>query len=346
MALIYDIVAMQELQGFVQGVYEAQASVNFIGDQVFPNRENVNGEINWKLTKGQLADEDSATFRAWDAEASIGNRAGLSHIMGELAPMSRKYRVNEEESIRLRALTTGNTKPLVDAIYNDAAKGARAISVRIERARWECMLTGKLVLAENGVFQTIDYGRNAAMSVTAAIPWTTVGSAVPVTNERAFIKAYRDLNGFDPAVVIMSADRIDNMLLNTEYRNLATSTNGGTPSILTIESLNIIRRSFGLPTIVVFDGLVRVGGVSTRLLPADKLIFLPPAGRSVGVTLFAATAEAVELAEAKQVSGDHAIGLTAVVDKTFDPVATWTKVSAVAMPVMANPDYVMVADVA
>jgi hypothetical protein len=43
---------------------------------------------------------------------------------------------------------------------------------------------------------------------------------------------------------------------------------------------------------------------------------------------------------------DQAPGLVSVVEKTFDPVATWTKSAAVALPVLVNPNLSFSADVA
>jgi hypothetical protein len=58
------------------------------------------------------------------------------------------------------------------------------------------------------------------------------------------------------------------------------------------------------------------------------------------------TAEALELQAEGKIVSRQAPGIVAVVEKTFDPVATWTKVAALALPVMTAPSLLMVADVA
>jgi hypothetical protein len=75
------------------------------------------------------------------------------------------------------------------------------------------------------------------------------------------------------------------------------------------------------------------------------VIFVPPAGEPLGRTFIGTTAESLELAGANQMSQDDLSGMVAVVEKTFDPVATWTKAAVVALPVMVNPDLTFVADV-
>jgi hypothetical protein len=122
--------------------------------------------------------------------------------------------------------------------------------------------------------------------------------------------------------------------------------NGITPAFLNVNGLNQIRATYGLPPVVTYDVKTRVAGVSTRVIPDTKFIYLPPAGEPLGRTFFGTTAEAIELVGARQIASDQAPGMVAVVEKTFDPVATWTKCAAIALPVLVNPDLTFVATVA
>lgn len=344
MALLYDLAPMQELQGYTRAVANDADIQMFRLSQFLPNDSTVNGGISFKVHKARLADQNSASFRAWNTPAPIASRQALTQILGELAPISLKIQMGEEESLRLRAMETGNFQPLIDTIYDDAGNLARAVAARIERARGEALVNGTLTISENGFIQTVDFGRDASMSWNAGTVWTNPAST-PLTDERTKVQTYIDLNGYAPGIVLMSSARVGNLLLNNEYRNLASS-GGSTPSILTNEQVNTIRRSFDLAPIFVYDTKVMVDGVATRVIGADKVIWMPPANIKFGSTLYGTTAEAVELVGARQLNRDQALGLTAVVDKSFDPVSTWTKVSAVSLPVLVDANGVMVGDVA
>lgn len=343
MALIYDLADPQELNGFVRGVEEEQRN-RLILSQWLPN-ESLTG-ITWRANVGELTDEDAAVLRAWDAESPIGGRQGVKRILGEVAPSSKKYRLGEEETLRGEALRTGNNTPLIDAIFNDAHKGARAVSMRFEMLRAEAIWRGALNINENGFIQTVPFGRTAGHTdVAPAVVWSDHATSTPITDEVGFLTTYKTTNNdLVPAVALASDTIVNHLLLNAQYRSFA-AVQGITPAFLSLGQINQIRAAYDLPIIVQYNVKARVNGVSTRLIPSDRLIYMPPATEKLGVTFTGTTAEAIELAAAGQIEQDQMPGMTAVVDKTSDPVATWTKVVANGLPVLMNPDLTFVADV-
>jgi len=207
------------------------------------------------------------------------------------------------------------------------------------------LYTGKLMLNENGVVATVDTQRKASHTVAPATLWTNRAAATPVEDEKAWIAVYRATNGIDPGLVLMSDARVTDLALNAQYRNFA-AVSGITPAFLSTSQINQIRAAYGLPPIYRYDVKIRVNGVQQRVIPEDRVVYLPPAGEPLGRTFFGTTAEAIELQEARQIDAALAPGMVAVVDKTYDPVATWTKVAAIGLPIMMNPDLTLVADVA
>lgn len=343
MALIYDLADPQELQGFVRQVQAEQEENRFVLSQFLPN-DNID-DIEYRVTQGQLNDQDAALVRAWDTEAPIGSRQGLSRIMGELPPISKKIRLGEEERLRRRQLDRGgDATEIVNAIYDDASNLARSIAARVEMLRGEALYSGAININENGVNQAVPFGRLGSHSVAPGILWSTVATATPIQDEQAWITTYVNTNGVRPALALTSQAVVNNLLLNAQYRQMAP-VNGVTPPFLSLAGLNQIRAAYDLPPIVVYDVSVRVNGVVTRVIPADRFIYLPPASEPLGRTLFGTTAESLELIGAQQIAQDQAPGMVAVVEKTFDPVATWTKCAAIALPVLINPNLTFVADV-
>ena len=347
--LIYDLADPQELQGFVRGVQRERDENDFVLSQFLPN-QNID-ELEWRITQGEFRDEDVAPYRAWDTEAAIGGRQGVRRLMGELPPLSKKYQLGEEARLRRRMLDRGgDNAELVRIIFDDAAKGARSVSARLELARGEVLFTAALDLrtfARGGIDRinqdAIDFERDPSHSVAAATPWSN-HSVNALTEELAWRTTYRTTNGIDPGLALVSETIITHLLLNEQYRELATY-NGITPAFLNLAQLNQVRSAHRLPPLVAYDTKVRVEGIHIRVTPEDKMLYLPPAGQPLGRTFSGTTAEALELAEANQIATDQIPGMTAVVEKTFDPVATWTKVSAIAIPTLMNPDLTLVADV-
>lgn len=348
MALIFDLVDPQELQGFVRATADEINQNRFTLSQFLPNIDN--DDISWRAFLGERSDEDVASVTTWDVEAPIGKRQGVRRILGELPPIKKKIRLGEEERLRLRALERGNNQQIIDQIYDDAAKMARAVAARVEQLRGEALVKGKLEIRDIsadgiGVNVDVNFGRAAGhTNVAPAIPWSTTATATPVLDENTWIETYEDENDIRPAFALTSPKVVRNLALNAQYRSLA-AVNGVTPAILGLSQINGIRAVYDLPPIVTYDVKVKVNGVATRVIAEDAFIYLPPADEPLGRTLFGPTPEALELVEARQIDGEQLIGLTAVVEKTTDPVATWTKATAVALPVLVNPNLTFHADV-
>jgi hypothetical protein len=343
--LLYDLADPQELTGYVRGALDEVNRNRFILSNVLPN-ENID-DIEWRADRGSLQDQDAASVRAWDTESGIASRQGISRIMGELPPISRKIPVTEEQRLRKRKLETGSAAQLVNKIFDDAANMARACAARVELFRGEALYTGAININENGFVASIPFGRDASMdpaALTGTALWSAPTTATPVANLRAWLKAYRDLNAVDPAAILLSQDAIDFLLLSSEIRGLFTTVSG-IPSAVPPSQLQSVLNAYGIPPLVPYDVKVRVNGSQVRVIPNSKVIFVPPTSEPLGKTFCGTTAEALELAEARQISNDEVAGMVAVVEKTFDPVQTWTKAACIALPVLINPNLTLCATV-
>jgi hypothetical protein len=339
--LIYDLAEPQELLGFVRNVQRERDENRFMLSRFLPNQDI--DELTWRANQGELVDEDAAMVRAWDTESPIGSRQGVSRIMGELPPISKKYKLGEEERLRRRSLERGTNQGIVDAIYDDAAKGARSVGGRIELFRGEAIDKGSITINENGVRQVVPFNRATEHEESATLAWSDP-EALAIQDELAWTTVYEGTNGVMPGLALISRAILNNLALNDQYRSLSAF-NGITPPFLSPEQINQVRSNYGLPPLFVYEGKVRVNGVATRVIREDRLIYLPPAGEPLGRTFSGTTAEALELAEARQIGMDDIPGMTSVVYKTADPVAIWTNTSAVALPVLINPNLTFVADV-
>jgi hypothetical protein len=338
MAFIYDLVDPQELLGFVRNLDFPEFELA----EFFPPLEVA--DLEYRFRRGNLVDQDTAPYRAFDAEAAIGSRQGLERVRGELPPISKKIRLGEEERLRLNALARNDDGDLVEQIYDDAAAMTRAIQARLEEARGQALWEGIVEINENGVQGEVDFGRDASMEPAQPNPLWSNAAATIIRDLRGWRQDYIDLNGVPPGLALTSSTVIGDMLLNNEIRQLAATVTG-TPALVTEDMLGNVLRAYGLPPVRAYDTVVRKSGIATRTIPEDRLIFLPPAGERLGNTFYGITAEALELAEEGQIELRQAPGLVAVVDKTFDPVARWTKAAGIALPVMGNPDLTLSVDV-
>ncbi|GIF14793.1 major capsid protein [Actinoplanes teichomyceticus] len=332
-----------ELTGYVRAALADLDRNRFILSQWLPRREV--DDLVYRFTRGGEGLTDAATVRAYDAESPIGSRPGVTRVTGELPPISRKIRLGEYERLRQRR----DNSAIRTAILSDAERMARAVAARLEMFRGEALYRGQLQINENGVVATVDFGRSGGHSVAPGTLWSTVATATPLADLITWRDTYITTNGEAPGALLTSSTVVGYLLRNAEIRALAGSMLG-TPSAVSRTALDSVLQSYGLPPLYIYDAQVRVNGSATRVIPADRIVMLPAPGSpdageatDLGATLLGTTAESLE--PEYGLSGVEP-GVVAGAYSTKDPVAVWTKAAAIGLPVMANPDLTLAADVA
>lgn len=335
MFLNTDYIDPAELTGYARAA-AADLDINqFTLSRWLPNR--LVDDLEYRFARGGDGLADAATFRAYDAESPIGSRPGISRVTGELPPISRKIRLGEYERLRQRKLADA----VGNAIMSDAERMVQSVAARLELARGQALVTGKVTISENGVIAEADFGRAAGHTVTAAASWATTTTDI-IGDLNTWRDVYVASTGQEPGSFVTSRKVMGYMLRNDAFRQL-DATIVGTPSIVTPESVNNILSAHNLPPVITYDAQVRVSGSATRVIADDKFLMLPAVGSGeMGATLYGTTAESME--PEFGLAGSEA-GIVAGAYSTKDPVAIWTKAAAIAMPILANPDLSFAADV-
>lgn len=343
MLLNQDYFTPAELTGYVRAALADLDRNRFILSQWLPRVEV--DDLVYRFTRGGEGLTDAATFRAYDAESPIGSRPGVLRITGELPPISRKIRLGEYDRLRQRR----DDGAIRDAILSDAVRMARAVAARFEMSRGESLYRGSQVISENGVIATVEFGRSGSHTVAPGVLWSTVATATPLADLMAWRDIYVATNGEQPGAILTSTTVLGYLLRNAEIRALS-ATVAGTPTIVSQAAVNAVLAAYGLPPIYIYDAQVRVNGVATRTIPADRVILLPapgdpdtPGSSELGGTVLGTTAESLE--PEFGLSGVEP-GIVSGAYSTKDPVAVWTKAAAIGLAVLANPDLSLAADVA
>jgi len=298
-------------------------------------------DITYEYMTGGGGLADAAVYRAWDTESRIARRQGLSQVMGELPPISEKIPLNEYDKLKLRKLPTGDA--MVPFLMRDAKQLAMNIGARLEIARGSALVNATVPISENGLFlPPLDFQRSVSHSVTAAILWSAHSTATPITDLESWVQTYIDTNGAPPAVILMPRAVLAHLRLCTQMVNqvfpLATSA-----PMVSVEQVNAVLDGMSLPPIELYDAQVKVEGANQRIIPADSIVLLPPAGSpdasaetDLGATLLGTTAESLEpdyaLPEGSQP------GIVAATYKTRDPIRLWTHAAAIGVPIVKEPN--------
>ncbi|MDM2015275.1 major capsid protein [Mycobacteroides abscessus] len=335
-----DLITPAELTGFARAAVEDVERQKGTLARWLPN--TAVPDVVVKTVVGQDGNGALAQYRSFDAETPIGSGGKAERKVFELLPLGLKERVSEYDQLRARG--DAALAMVLGGVEKAAKRVANAVVDRLEVARGQVLETGALTINENGVVQTVNFGRPAGNSVTAATLWSATG-AKPVEDLIAWTEAYTDANQGSAPGALVTSKRVVAALQRADGIRALVATTAGTPSIVSVEAVNAVLAAYGLPPIVVADRKVR----GVRLLSDNKVHLLPAAvdpntgSNELGATFNGQTLEASE-PEYGIGSADQP-GLVVGAWKTKDPIGVWVHSNAISMPIMVNPVASMVATV-
>lgn len=294
----------------------------------------------------------TAKYRSFDGAISVSERDSGSTSRVPLAPLSSSIGIGEYERLQLEFARTGGTfvEALVQAIYNDGVNMTVEVLNRIELAWGDVLTDGKLTIGENGLTAEADYGMPANHAVAPGTLWTAanLATATPLTDMVSWSDVYTATNGVPPASMQTSLKQIRVLQRCKEIIDAVYGATAGRTRVTQAELQDLLD-SEGLPRLrPPYDTKLSVDGVDTRVIPDDRLIFLPENLGDLGTMAWGVSATALELVNSNEadMSFSEAPGIVGVVTKDGPPFRQMTYVDAVGQPVLTDAKKLMVADVA
>lgn len=338
-----DYIDPAELTGYVRAAF-ADLPVNQFRLARFLPYRNLD-DLLYRFTKGGEGLTEAATFRAYDAESPIGSRPGIQRTTGELPPISRKIRLGEYDRLRQRHADDAIRNQILD----DATRMMRAVAARQELARGQALSTGAVTINENGIVAEADYGRQANHTTTPPTVWSDTVNATVLSDLVVWRDRYVETTGSEPGISVTSTTVLRLVQRNEEIINAVAGSAAGRTRV-NLDELNTLLASEGIPQFEVNDARVSVAGSSTRVVPESDVIMLPAPvdvsdfeATDLGASLWGPTAEALD--PDFGIEEEDAPGIVAGAYSTKDPVAMWTKAAGIGLPVLANPNLSLAADV-
>lgn len=300
-----------------------------LGETLFP--EVKHQSLEFDLIKGARRIPVIASVHAFNTEAEIGSREANKQAL-ELALIKRKLQMDEKDIIALEnPRNPAEQQYLMNEVYNDIDVLVNGVRARVEAMRMEAIASGTVTLAENNLSATINYG--VPSDHKEVLSGTDLWSD-PASDPIAQIMEWSNTLGTNPTRALTSNTVLGALL---KHPKVAGALFGqGTSRIASRAELNAYLQQLGLPAIATYDAVYRkqaANGTYTqvRYFPANKFVLLPET--TLGETIYGPTAEEVRLARDPSIDITRVGNVLAMVyEESLDPVSTWTKAVATALP--------------
>lgn len=326
MALWTDLVKPATLTGVARAVIDSgDAGPQTLAD-IFPNQTVPDVAFAWNVN---ARSNDVAAYRAFDAEATIGAATGTEEKIAKLAPLSLKKRFGELDALRRMAPNSPET--VQDAANRMAAEIAQGFVRSLVARRSEALVTGKLAINERGFVQSVDFGRRADHSVTAATGWDKGGD--PIADIETWRNAFEKNTGVAPTKLKMSRAAFSALARNEKVRGYLGSV---APTVVSAGVVNETLAAYDLPAIEVISA--QVDGK-----PAFDSNYIVLAAELAGLTPWGPTKNATD--SRYGIAAQDMPGLVVAGYQEDDPSIEWIIGNATVLPVLTDPDLTLAAKV-
>lgn len=308
-----------------------------LGETLFPERKQPSLKLD-QLSGGSRI-PIAASIHDFDTEAEIGSRIANKQEL-ELSLIKRKMQLKETDIIALEnPRTQAEQDYLVGQVYNDIDSLVAGVRARVEAMRMEVLAAGQVTVKENGLNFTLDYHvpDEHKEALTGTNVWTNENS-----DPLADIERWIDTLDTKPTRALTS--RKIYRALASHPKIIAAIFGKDSGRVVSQADLDAFMETHGYPVIRTYDEKYKVqeanGKYTTKkYFPENKFAMFND--DLLGETLYGPTAEETRLTRDPAVDTTLVSNVLATVyDETRDPVGTWTKAVATALPSFAAADEV------
>lgn len=300
-------------------------------DQLFPSKKTSNLRV--ALVNAVKTIPTMAMVHSYDSETRIKSREPLTEVKAEKLLVKTKINLTEKYAILADELSSASPE-VKDILFNDMLSTSNDVAARIRLMKAELLCTGKITVNENNVETTIDYGVPEANK--SSVSWA---SDADIIGDIQKLMDKASASGYKPTRAVLSTKMFNKILGDAKVKAAIL---GNTEKMLTVAELNSwFAQQFGL-VFAKNDDVYRVEKADgtkevKRYFKEDVISFFGGSLTStLGMTFYGKTPEERN-ANLNTSQSANTFVMNTMWD-TEDPVGTWTKASAVGVPVLADPN--------
>ena len=301
---------------------------SFKGSKLFPAKkvENIKVRVAQLVEGGALP--VAAKVHSFDSEARIGDRPDFEIVSYE--QMLIKEKINQSERVIEYLGHNASDNAVKDYVYNDFDNMMSRVLTRAEVANMELLSTGKVTVNENNVKFEVDYKLPANNKITLgnwASPSHDIIGDLNTVVDTASAKGVMLVRAFTTSDVVKYMLANEGIMAKWENK----------PSILSKTALLAwVKENFGIEFVLVDEVYKDSASASAtrKFFKPNTITFVNTLG-AIGEGLYGVTPEELELNDGKyEFREKMLVALTQW--KGTDPVAVWTKATALYVPVVKD----------
>jgi hypothetical protein len=306
-----------------------------IGQSLFPEKPIAGNVAGWDVVSGA---RNMARYIAQGGEAHISSLLPRKRLTAELALIKEKKTIDEATKNFIDRPGAYDEPYGEQAITDELEALDRMVENRREASRWYALTNGTLDIQQTdpAIGFTIDYSVDATHKVvkTGTGLWSALTTSVPLDDLLAWKILIAKDSGVNATDVYCNSTVMRYLVGNSDVRDLLKYTVGD------MLAKNGYITNLGGLTIHVYDATyVDDSGVVQFYIPNNKVVLV--AGEGLGKTFVGPSDVPVGDGTTRKVVGKFSYSWV-----TKDPVDTWMTVGVREIPIIQNPDQLVIATVA
>ena len=335
MALWTDIITPTEATGILRVELEEREAAKGSLARWLPNVSVADTIV--KFMVGQHGLVEPAHWRAFNAAPEIIASEPMTERLVSLAAISNNQPIDERTQLALNSMSSDQARKSVEAAIRRAAW---SIADGVEAVRGTVFATGVATTNQHNFQLSDNFGRDAALTVTAAQLWTDT-SADGLGQLDDWARVYEDRNlGQGPGALVMSRQAFRAFSRLEQFRQVLL---GGASRPAGAQDVYNHVEAQGLPPVVIFDRSTQYGPV----LPPDRIFLAPapvdpnsPDGGELGATFWGQTVSGVS-PEFGLLPGEQPGAVVGVYREDKVPYTLEVMADAITLPVARDANKVM-----
>jgi hypothetical protein len=333
-----------------------QNSAPYFGESIFPAKKKTGLDL--KFIKGKSGLPVSLKPSAFDAQAELRDRIGVTAIQTEMPFFREGFKIDErdrQEILRVQDSKDPYAQVVLGNIYNDAKNLIDGALVVPERMRMQLLSPAdgspKILISSGNVSYEYNYdtdgsfAKNNFKALTGKNAWTDYDNSDPISDIEDAQDYIEETTGERPTVLLLNKKTMKDLVNNKKLQSYClakAAANGGVVRMTTALVKDYLREELSLEAVVYNKMFNDESGKAQKFYPDNMATLLPSS--PLGNTYFGTTPEEADLAstEGANVAVVNTGVAVTVITKNEIPVNTATYASEITLPSFEGMDKVFV----